>query len=129
VANRHTRKTRPDVVEKILEIQTEHYIEALLIMYYLDRHHGIKNSESTVIRVLKAHGLSRIPKTAAKRALHTKRCGVTSSHVVASRSMMMAMAILHLQQLFWPTCVFTNPQISNSTLDISITDRHDSRYR
>lgn len=42
-------------------------------MYYLDRYHGIKISESTVTRVLRAHGVGRLPKTAPRRALHTKR--------------------------------------------------------
>ena len=42
-------------------------------MYYLDRYHGIKISESTVSRVLTSHGVGRLPKTAPRRALHTKR--------------------------------------------------------
>lgn len=46
---------------------------ALRIKYYLERYHGIQISESTVSRVLKAHGLNKLPKTAPKRALHTKR--------------------------------------------------------
>ena len=46
-------------------------------MYYLDRYHGIKISESTVTRVLKAHGVNKLPKTAPKRALHTKRYAET----------------------------------------------------
>ena len=71
VAFRHPRRTLPAVVEKILEIRTEHQFGALRFMYYLDRYHGIKISESTVSRVLKAHGMSRLPKTAPKRALHT----------------------------------------------------------
>ena len=42
VAYRHPRKISPEVVEKILEIRTEHQIGALRIRYYLDRYHGIK---------------------------------------------------------------------------------------
>jgi transposase InsO family protein len=73
VAYSHPRKTSPDVVEKILELRREYQIGALRITYYLDRYHGIKISESTVSRVLRSHGLSRLPKTAPRRALHTKR--------------------------------------------------------
>ena len=73
VAHSHQRKTSPEVVEKILEIRTEYQIGALRIKYYLERYHGIKISESTVTRVLKAHRLSRLPKTVPRRALHTKR--------------------------------------------------------
>lgn len=46
-------------------------------MYYLDRYYGIKISESTVTRVLRAHGIRRLPKTAPRRALHTKRYAKT----------------------------------------------------
>jgi len=73
IANSHPRKTPPEVVEKILELRREYQIGALRIKYYLERYHGIKTSESTVSRVLKAHGLNRLPKTAPRRALHTKR--------------------------------------------------------
>jgi len=65
VAYRHPYRTSPEVVEKILTIRAEYQFVALQIMYYLDRYHGIKISESTVSRVLKAHGLSRLPKTAS----------------------------------------------------------------
>jgi len=73
VTHSHLRKTSPEVIEKILELLIVHQLGALRITYYLDRYHGIKISESTVIRVLRFHGLSRLSKTAPRRALHTKR--------------------------------------------------------
>ena len=73
VAHNHPRKSSPEVVEKILELRREYQIGALRITYFLDRYHGIKISESTVTRVLKSHGVNRLPKTAPRRALHTKR--------------------------------------------------------
>ena len=69
----HPRKKPSKVIEKILELRTDYKIGALRIMYYLERYHGIKVSESTVRRVLGSHGLNRLPKTAPRRALHTKR--------------------------------------------------------
>ena len=77
IAYRHPSRTSPEVVEKILTIRTDHQMGALRIRYYLERYHGIKISESTVSRVLKAHGLSRLPMSAPKRALHTKRYAKT----------------------------------------------------
>jgi transposase InsO family protein len=77
IAYRYPRRTSPEVVEKILAMRTEHQIGALRIMYYLNRYHGIKISESTVSRVLKAHELSRLPKNAPRRALHSKRYAKT----------------------------------------------------
>src|SRR5215471_13130271 len=77
IAYRHPCRTSPEVVEKILAIRTEHQMGALRIRYYLERYHGIQISESTVSRVLKAHGVNRLPKTAPKRALHTQRYAKT----------------------------------------------------
>jgi transposase InsO family protein len=73
VADRHPRRTSPEVVGKIREIRAEYQLGALRIMYYLERYHAIKISESTVTRVLRAHGIRRLPKTAPKRALHSQR--------------------------------------------------------
>lgn len=73
IPHSHPRKTPVEVIEKIVELRKEYQIGALRITYYLERYHGIKISESTVTRVLKTHGLNRLPKTAPRRALHTKR--------------------------------------------------------
>jgi len=73
VAYHHPRKTPQSVIEKILELRAEQQLGALRIKYYLDRYHGIKVSESTVSRVLTSHGMGKLPKTAPRRALHTKR--------------------------------------------------------
>jgi transposase InsO family protein len=77
VADHHPSRTSPEVVEKILELRAEYQFGALRIRYYLERYHGIKISESTVSRVLKAHGVNRLPRTAPRRALHTKRYAKT----------------------------------------------------
>jgi transposase InsO family protein len=77
VAYRHPSKTSAEVVEKILELRKEYQFGALRIRYYLERYHGIKVSESTVSRVLKAYGVNRLPKTAPRRALHTQRYAKT----------------------------------------------------
>jgi transposase InsO family protein len=73
VAYSHPCKTSPEVVDKILELRKTYQIGALRITYYLDRYHGVKISESTATRVLRAHGVSRLPKTAPRRAVHSKR--------------------------------------------------------
>lgn len=69
----HPRKTPPETIEKILDLRKNYKLGALRIMYYLERYHGINISESTVTRTLKAHGMNKLPKTAEKRAVHTKR--------------------------------------------------------
>ena len=77
IAYHHPSRTSHEVVEKILELRAEYQFGALWIRYYLERYHGIKISESTVSRVLKAHGVHRLPRTAPRRALHTKRYAKT----------------------------------------------------
>ena len=73
IAHRHPRKTSQVVIEKILELRRVYQLGAIRIMYYLKRYHDIQISESTVSRVLRAHNVSRLPKTAPKRAMHPKR--------------------------------------------------------
>lgn len=66
-------RTPSEVVEKILETQKKYQLGYLQIKYYMDRYHGINISEFTVSRILKAHVVNRLPKSAPRRALHTKR--------------------------------------------------------
>ena len=77
IAHSHPRKTAPEVIEKILELRSTYQIGAKRIALYLDRYHDIKISESTVTRVLRAHGMNRLPKSAPRRALHSKRYAKT----------------------------------------------------
>lgn len=77
IAYHHPRKTAPEVVEKILELRSAYQIGALRIAFYLERYHRIKISESTVTRVLRAHGMNLLPKSVPKRALHTRRYAKT----------------------------------------------------
>ena len=77
VAHSHPRKTPPEVIEKILEIRSAYQMGAWRIKYYLERYHGINISESTVSRTLKTHGVGKLPKTAPRRSIHTKRYAKT----------------------------------------------------
>jgi len=77
VAKNHPRKTPTEVIEKILEIRKEYQFGAIRIRYYLERYHGIQISESTVSRVLKSHGVSHVPISVSRRALHSKRYAKT----------------------------------------------------
>jgi len=61
IAHHHPRKTAPEVVGKILELRSIYQMGALRIVLYLDRYHGV----------------SKLPKSAPKRALHSKRYAKT----------------------------------------------------
>jgi len=62
-----------DSKEKILELRKSYQLGPARITWYLERYYGIKTSQSTVTRTLVRNGVSRLPKTASRRTLHTKR--------------------------------------------------------
>ena len=69
----HPRSASPEVVEKILHLRSTYNLGPERIMWYLERYHGVNISESSVYRVLVRHGVNRLPKSAPRRAIHTKR--------------------------------------------------------
>ena len=77
VAYSHPKKIPIQVVDKILQIRRDYQLGPERIMWYLERYHGISVSESSVYRILARNGLNRLPKSAPKRALHTKRYAKT----------------------------------------------------
>ena len=64
--------TPPAVVDKILNIRKEYELGPQCIKYYLERYHGVDISESTMYRVLRAHGVNHLPQMASRRTIHTK---------------------------------------------------------
>jgi transposase len=69
----HPRKLAQDVVDKILHLRQTYQLGPERIMWYLERDHGIKTSESSVSRTLVRNGMRRLPKSSARRAIHTRR--------------------------------------------------------
>lgn len=73
IAHNHQRKLSQMVVEKILELRQKYQLGSWRIKWYLERYHGIEISESSVTRTLVRNGVSRLPKKASRRTVHTKR--------------------------------------------------------
>jgi len=73
VARNHPRSLAQDVVDKILLLRQTYKLGPERITWYLERYHGIKASESSVYRTLVRSGLRRLPKSAPRRAIHTRR--------------------------------------------------------
>ncbi|MFC2087795.1 helix-turn-helix domain-containing protein, partial [Bacteroidota bacterium] len=69
----HPKQLSQDAINKIFELRKTYHLGPARITWYLERYYNIKTSESTVTRTLKRHGVSRLPKTASKRTVHTKR--------------------------------------------------------
>jgi transposase InsO family protein len=66
-------KLAQDAVDKILHLRQTYKLGPERIMWYLERYHGIKTSESTVYRTRVLNGMRRLPKNSARRAIHTRR--------------------------------------------------------
>jgi transposase InsO family protein len=73
VAKSHPRQAPPEVVEKVLHLRSTHDLGPVRIMWYLQRYHGIKHCDAGVYRILKRHGLNRLPRNVGRRAVHTAR--------------------------------------------------------
>ncbi|MBC8485551.1 MAG: IS481 family transposase [Bacteroidetes bacterium] len=73
IAYNHPRKLSQEVVIKILDLRKTYQLGSIRIKWYLERYHGISVSESSVIRTLVRNGVNRLPKTASRRTVHTKR--------------------------------------------------------
>ena len=73
IATSHSRKIKQSVVDQIVHLRTAYHLGSKRIKYYLERYHDIIISESSVTRTLERHKINRLPKTASKRTIHTRR--------------------------------------------------------
>jgi transposase InsO family protein len=73
IARNHPRSLAQDVVDQILHLRQEYKLGPERITWYLERYHGIKTSVSSVYRTLIRNSMRRLPKTAPRRAIHTRR--------------------------------------------------------
>jgi transposase InsO family protein len=73
IPKNNPRKSKQSVIDKIIYLRKTYQLGAKRITYYLERYHGIVVSESTVTRTLVKYKINRLPKTASKRTLHTRR--------------------------------------------------------
>ncbi len=66
-------RTAPEIVEKVLHLRQTYHLGPIRIVWYLARYHAIKISDAGVYRILKRHGLSKLPSGTRVRKVHTKR--------------------------------------------------------
>ena len=57
----------------MLHLRRTYHLGPMRIVWYLARYHDIKISDAGVYRVLKRHGVSRLPGKVGRRAVHTTR--------------------------------------------------------
>ena len=73
IPHNHPRKISQEFVNKVLDLRQTYQLGSKRITWYLERYHGISISESSVTRILVRNGVNRLPKTASRRTVHTKR--------------------------------------------------------
>jgi len=73
VARHHPKTTGPEIVEQVLHLRRTYHLGPARIMWYLARYHGITISDATIYRILRRHGLQRLPNRVGRRAVHTHR--------------------------------------------------------
>lgn len=66
-------RTAPEIVEKVLHLRKTYHLGPMRIVWYLARYHAITISDAGVYRILKRHGLNRLPGGTRVRKVHTKR--------------------------------------------------------
>ena len=83
IANSHPNQTPDEIVEKILYLRRKYHLGPVRIMWYMARYHQMRVSDATIYRVLKRHGVNRLPGTVGRRKVHTKRYSkqVPSHHI------------------------------------------------
>ena len=69
----HANRTSPEREAKLLYLRRKYHLGPMRIVWYLERYHDIKMSASTVSRILRRHGLRRLPLGTRMRKVHTKR--------------------------------------------------------
>lgn len=60
-----------DIEDKIIHLRQYYHFGQLRISWYLWRYHQIKISAAGVYRVLKRHGMNRLPQNQRKRSIPT----------------------------------------------------------
>ena len=73
VAQSHPNATPPEIVEKVLYLRRTYHLGPMRIVWYMERYHGISICDATVYRILRRHGLNRLPGRVGRRAVHTHR--------------------------------------------------------
>ena len=64
-------RTAPEIVDKVLHLRQAYHLGPIRIVWYLARYHGIKISDAGVYRILKRHGINRLPRGTRLRKIHT----------------------------------------------------------
>lgn len=66
-------QTSIEVEEKVLHLRRKYHLGPERIMWYMARYHSVRMSDATIYRILRRHGINRLPRGKRVRKIHTKR--------------------------------------------------------
>jgi len=69
----HPNQTPAEIVDKILYLRRKYHLGPTRIMWHMARYHQMKVSDATIYRVLRRHGVNRLPGKIGRREIHTRR--------------------------------------------------------
>ena len=72
-ARDHPLAIPPEIVEKVLHLRRRYHLGPIRIVWYLERYHEVRISDASVYRILRRHGVNRLPRNCRLRKVHTKR--------------------------------------------------------
>lgn len=73
IAKSHPNRVPDEIVEKVLHLRRKYHLGPIRVVWYLKRYHDISISDASVSRILRRHGLNRLPRGTRMRKIHTKR--------------------------------------------------------
>jgi transposase InsO family protein len=73
IPKHHANRTPIEIEDKVLYLRSNYHLGPMRIVWYLARYHDIRISDATVSRILKRHGVNRLPRGTRLRKVHTRR--------------------------------------------------------
>ena len=73
ILKHHANRTPVETEGKDLHLRSKHHLGPMRNAWYQARYHGIRISDATASRILKRHGVNRLPRGTRLRKVHTKR--------------------------------------------------------
>jgi len=73
VAKSHPNQLSKEVINRVLYLRKKYHLGPIRMVWYMACYYGIKSSDTSVYRILRRHGINRIPRNIGLRKIHARR--------------------------------------------------------